>query len=124
MNKLGHGAFGKRTALALARIMVILSLSAVSAAHYLSPHQTSEKENSLPSASPSPTTSPSPSPPPTAPTSISAKASFEGLGDSFEATYTLPSRKLIINGQVFKAANIEILITFRIDESENHTLRI
>jgi len=130
MNKSARDILRKRNALAFAFISVILSVSTVSAAYYFSSYQSSEKENILPSASPSATTSSTPYPTPalsvtsTASTSVSTKASFERLGGSFKATYAVLSRRLSIDGQVFKAANTETLITYSIDGSENCTLPI
>ena len=59
-------------------------------------------------------------------TSITAKGIFgPGFGGgSFEANYTLSSRNLTINGEVFKAGNIEILITYTIDKSKNYSMPI
>jgi hypothetical protein len=135
MIKSVQGAFRKRTAVALALISVILSVSAVSAAYYLSSPQSSEKENSLPSVSPPPTTSltpspippstptPAPSPTPTAPTSIAAKADF-GFEGSFEAKYSFDSRVLSVSGHVIWAANIALLITYSIDGSGSYALPV
>lgn len=65
----------------------------------------------------------SPSSPPTNDTSIAAKTVL-GFGGSFKANYTFSSRNLTINGDVFWAGNIEILLNYSIDGLENHTLPI
>jgi hypothetical protein len=106
-------------------LLIIFVISLADASFLVSAPQspvTQETSSSSGLLADSPTPMQSPSSP-TSPSSISAQAYF-GFGGSFEANYTFPSRNLTINGNIFWCGNINLLITYSIDGSENCTLPI
>jgi hypothetical protein len=121
MNKLGVG-FGLREKSALA-LLIVLVISLVNTSPLATAQQlpVAQESSPQPKLTNSSTAEHSSSASPTSPMSISAKAVL-GFGGNFEATYLCSSRNLTVNGAVFWAGNIEILITYSIDGSENHTL--
>ncbi len=123
------GTFSKRTMLTISLFLVILMISSVSGAYFVSVNQSNKKDTVAPSnfSSPistqSPQTTTPPSPTPTAsPTLISAKVFLGGPFGGFKVKYNVESRVLSVNGQVLWGANCKLLITYSIDGLGSYTI--
>jgi hypothetical protein len=128
----------KRTALALALVLVIFLTSIASAAYYVSVNHSSQGEKSLPTASTTPTASlptesPSTSftPPPTSTsTSSSIPGAFAGPLGNFaitsplDSTYSTNPVTLSVNGQVIVGSNVHLIMTYSLDGQERLPLPV